>query len=293
MQHPFEALRPEYEALLASMQITRGPEVDHVAHKLLGFVNEGRYTSASLKTGVPIVWMAASFEREASSDFTRQAAQGDPLNQVSHNVPRGLGPYTGPDAWGVAAAVAYHIDGLDKVGAANWTFPLGCFEGELFNGFGPRGHSIHTGYLWAGTNHYVRGKYVADGVWDPNHVDTQLGMVPIMAKMIETQPNLAFGNAPPPMTVPVGLGSHETHDAFWLQAALNMVATAKPEFRAEIEKLGGPDKLDTDGSVGRQTMLVVRAFETAFGLTVDRGFAGPQVFGKLDELLGANWKPAA
>ncbi len=290
MQFPFDTLRPEYEALLASMQITRGPEVDHVAHKLLGFVNEGRYTAVSLQTGVPIAWMATSFEREASSDFRLSAAQGDPWNHVSTHVPRGRGPF---NSWDEAAIDAYHIDGLDKVGTAGWTEARACYEGEIFNGMGYRAHGIHSPYLWAGSNHYVAGKYVADGVWDAHAVDQQLGIVPVWRRMIELQPALAFGNAPPPMPVPIGLGTHETHDAFWLQAALNQAASIEPAFKAEIEKLGGPDRLVVDGSVGHETMLVVRAFETVAGLTVDRGFAGPQVFGKLDEILGADWKPPA
>jgi lysozyme family protein len=287
VQHPFEVLQSEYDALLATMQATRVEEIDHVAHKLLGFVDEGRYTAVSLQTGVPILWMATSFEREASSDFRLSAAQGDPWDRVSTHVPRGRGPFP---SWAAAAIDAYAIDGLDKVGIANWTEARACFEAELFNGFGYRAHGIHSPYLWAGCNHYVAGKYVADGVWDAHAVDQQLGVVPVWQRMLEIQPNLAFGNAPPPTPVPAGLGGpSEPHDTVWIQHALNALlgGPSEPHDTVWIQhalnalKIVEPPLVE-DGSYGRLTRQAVRTYQAAHELDVD-GFAGPLTLSQLEK----------
>jgi lysozyme family protein len=268
MQHPFEVLRPEYESLLARMVITRKDEIEAVAHKLLGFVHVGRYTQVSIETGVPVVWMATSFEREASSDFSRSPAQGDHWNAVSIHVPRGRGPFP---SWAAAAKDAYHIDGLDQIGAGNWTAARACYEGEVFNGFGYRAHGVHSPYLWAGSNNYVSGKYVADGVWDAHHVDTQLGIVPVMLRMIALEPSLDFAMPAPPLPAPIGVGGDETgaRDTKWIQHALNTL---------QID--GTP--LVEDGNYGRHTRAVVVEYQTRHGLTPD-GLAGPLTIAQLEK----------
>ena len=37
------------------------------------------------------------------------------------------------------------------------------YRWEAYNGFGSRRQGINTPYLWAFSNHYTKGKYVADG----------------------------------------------------------------------------------------------------------------------------------
>src|SRR5215471_7902167 len=113
MQHPFDRLKDEYNSLLSRMQITRQSEIDFVARKLMKFVNDGRYKEVSDKLGIPQVFIATSFEREASSDFRLSPAQGDPGDRVSVHVPRGRGPFP---SWTAAAVDAYTLDKLDKVG---------------------------------------------------------------------------------------------------------------------------------------------------------------------------------
>lgn len=254
MQHPFSALAPEYTQLLQSMVVAKQQAVASVADKLLSFVRQGRYAQVSAATGVPQVWMATSFEREASSNFALSPAQGDRWDRVSVHVPRGRGPF--PD-WATAAKDAYAIDGLDKIGAGNWTMERACYEGEIFNGMGYRAHGVHSPYLWAGTNIYSVGKYVADGVWDPNHADTQLGIVPVMLRMIALDPSISISAeivsikgapsiVPAPQPAPVGVGGGEQFDTKWVQHFLNQA---------------GYGPLIEDGNYGRRTRNAVLAFQ--------------------------------
>ena len=145
MKHQFEVLRPDYSQLLTAMVIRKEcrEAVDHAAVKLLGY--KTRYEPVSAANGVPIVFIAASFEREASSNFTKNPAQGSPLTVISRIIPHN-GPFR---TWFDAAIAGYHLNGLDQVGAGNWTWELMCFYGELFNGMGYRDfHHMHSPYLW-------------------------------------------------------------------------------------------------------------------------------------------------
>lgn len=269
MKHPYDALRPEYSQLLSAMVVR--PEarkhVDDVAVKILGY--RGRFDEVSAANGVPVIFMGPSFYREASLDFSRNPAQGWPLRSRSKNIPHN-GPFP---SWRAAALEAYRLNGLDQVGAERWTWELVCYYGETFNGFGPRNHGRHTGYLWAGTNVYDGGKYVADGVWDPNHHDEQLGIVPIARRMVELAPDLALRTViPPPAPVDLARSADpEKHGVRWLQEGF-----------AEL----GYD-IAVDGNYGRQTKHVVAEFERDYGLRQDGGYAGPEVVGALEKALEA------
>src|SRR5205814_2903433 len=52
-----------------------------------------RYQQIEATTGVPWFVIAVIHEREASQNFTKQLAQGDPLSKVSTHVPKGRGPF--------------------------------------------------------------------------------------------------------------------------------------------------------------------------------------------------------
>jgi lysozyme family protein len=270
MQHPFTLLKPEYTGLLAAMVVR--PEcvklVDEVAAKLVSY--KPRYQPVTDADWVPIVFIGPSFEREASSNFNDSPAQGDPWRRMSVHVPAHRGPYP---SWLAAAIDAYHINGLDKVGAGNWTWELVCFYGELFNGMGYRDyHRMHSPYLWGGTNIQTIGKYTADGQFDPNHMDQQLGIIPIAKRMVELDPSLALPATPyvPAPPIASGIAAEPESGAKWVQATLNT--------------LGHEPPLDVDGNYGRQTKIAVEQFQGSYGLDVD-GFVGSDTTAALRKAL--------
>ena len=271
MDHPFSRLKPEYSGLLAAMSIRKERKelIDHVAVKLIGF--KTRYEPVTAANGVPAIFIGPSFEREASSDFRRNPAQGWPLSSVSHVIPHN-GPFK---TWFDAAIAAYHLDGLDKVGAGNWTWELVCFYAEMFNGFGYRDvHHMHSPYLWGGTNIQTKGKYTTDGNFDPNAWDEQVGVIPVARRMVEIDPTLAL---PTVISPPIHSGlsisiDDDAVDTKWIQRALN--------------DIGWHPELGVDGSYGNQTKKAVEHFQRNYGLTVD-GFAGPETIGALKIAVAA------
>lgn len=60
-------------------------------------------------------------------------------------------------------------------------------------GYASRGRP--SPYIWAGTDQYVSGKYVRDGVYDPNAVDQQLGCAGMLLAMMQIDSSIKFGAA--------------------------------------------------------------------------------------------------
>jgi lysozyme family protein len=270
MSHPFTALKPEYTGLLAAMVVR--PEcmklVDEVASKLNAC--KARYLEVTAVDGVPAVFIGPSFEREASNNFTKNPAQGWSLHSVSKIIPHN-GPF--PD-WKSAAIAAYKLNGLDKVGASNWTWELICFYGELFNGFGYRDvHHMHSPYLWGGTNIQTKGKYTSDDKFDPNDMDPQLGIIPVARRMVELDKTLALPAVPYIPSPPIASGiaaADPACDTKWVQMTLN--------------SLGFWPELTPDGSYGFWTKLSVERFQHDYGLSVD-GLVGPDTTAALKKAI--------
>lgn len=284
MPHPFVELRPEYERLLATMVVERTSAVSAAADKIIR--NFQRYGDASVATAVPSSFIGTLDLRESDCDPRAGLGQGDPWSQVSRNVPRGKGPWR---SWTEAAIFYIHYDHLDDT-TQPWSMAYACWKGEAWNGFGPRNHGIFTGYLWGGSNHYRCGKYVSDGVWDGNHVDTQLGIIPVICEITRRYPSIAIGSAilpstdaPPlvPQQLPGALG--ELTGVSWIQSALNT-------WMAHTFAAADYDVLAVDGNYGRRTRETVRAFQAGAGLEAD-GLAGDATCAAIDTMLATFQQP--
>ena len=86
------------------------------------------------------------------------------------------------------------------VNRPDWTIAYALFRNEGFNGFGYRNKGLRSPYLWGGTTHQQRGKYVRDGVFDSTVMDTQLGVAAVIKAVVELEPALAIGTATPAPT---------------------------------------------------------------------------------------------
>lgn len=176
----------------ASMHIPAayGPEFQKVSDTLKKY--KARYEVVVKRLadmghpGMPWEFVAVTHYREAGFNnqgqprFDRYLGNGQVLSKKTTIVPAGRGPWGGPTAWedGAVDALLY----APPKAALNKDWSIGGTLNKLeeYNGLGYRYKGLPSPYLWARTDQYDKGKYVADGVYDPNHVDTQLGVAGIL-----------------------------------------------------------------------------------------------------------------
>ncbi|HWP52967.1 MAG TPA: hypothetical protein VN476_02480 [Pyrinomonadaceae bacterium] len=196
MAHTLSELRNEYETLFASCEIRpeRLNEVKAFAAKAVA--NKERYSTISELTDVPWYIIAAIHLLEATQSFAAHLHNGDPLTARTVNDPPGRPPVGAPPfKFNDSAVDALVFERFDRV--EDWTLPGALFNLERFNGFGTRDKGIHTPYLWSFSNHYTKGKFIADHVFDPNAVSRQCGAAVLLKRMLSEQTFSFPANIPP------------------------------------------------------------------------------------------------
>lgn len=160
---------------------------------------KSRYQAVEVKTGVPWAVIAVIHERESSQNWGRSLAQGDSWDRVSVHVPAGRGPFK---SWEEAAVDSLVNCAPYAARNKDWSIGGSLTKLEEYNGLGYASRGKPSPYLWAGTNQYTSGKYVRDGVYDPNVVDRQPGCVNLLLEMMALDPSITFTGAkitPPPI----------------------------------------------------------------------------------------------
>lgn len=209
--YPFERLKGEYSRRWAAMTInpSRRPGMELIANKIIA--NQKRYENLQKLTGVPWYFIGMLHFRESSCNFNRHLHNGDPLSGKTYHVPAGRIPGKNPPYTFEESAVdALAMMGYTKI--KNWTVEQIAYRSEMFNGFGYRMNGFPSAYLWAGTNQYRSGKYIADGVFDPNAVDTQQGTMGVLKVILEKTHTDISGETIPKEIIPKEPKSEEEEE---------------------------------------------------------------------------------
>jgi lysozyme family protein len=250
----FDDLRAGYSELWNSM--LERPDwkgkIDRAAQEIIKSRKE--YHNVEALTGVPWFVVGLIHYMESGKDFATHLHNGDPLSARTSNEPVGR-PKTGapPFSWSESAADALRYDQLDQV--ADWSLERVAFELEKFNGFRSRTeHHINTPYLWSGTTHYTKGKFVSDNVWDPDVVSRQVGCMPILRRLIPLDPSIEGALRAPNLSEQPANDENEeaTLDLSELQHRLKQI----PLYRDEI-----------DGIYGRSTRRAIQALLLSHGIS--------------------------
>jgi lysozyme family protein len=192
-------LAEEYVSLYRSCVYDRRrfEAIDVLVDGLLA--HKERYETVSEAVGAPWYFVAVIHRMESSSDFTRHLHNGDPLTDRTRHVPAGR-PKKGspPFTWEESATDALKLRRIDKV--PSWPLPRLLYEIEGYNGWGYRLYHPHvlSPYLWSWSNHYVSGKYVADGRWSDTARSRQCGAA-VLLRRIEERGEISFAKVEAPL----------------------------------------------------------------------------------------------
>ena len=156
-------------------------ELTKVVNKLLTL--RKMYQEVELKTGCAWQLIGAIHSMECGFSITH-LHNGDVLSERTTHVPKGRPLKSNPPfSWIESAVDAIEFDNLEKIKTDN--IPYLLFRLELYNGKGYLKMDKPSPYLWSGSHHYSKGKYVKDGVYDPNAISKQLGGALILKELIK------------------------------------------------------------------------------------------------------------
>jgi lysozyme family protein len=181
----FEDVADGYRALFRTCVIRTDmiSQVKWYTDKLADPVRRERYQKIEDDICVPWYFVGIIHGMECGFDFNKHLHNGDPLKFRTVQVPKGR-PQTWnpPTDWHSSAVDALRYDKFADL--TDWDLARMLYRWEAYNGWRSRLlHNINTPYLWSFSNHYTKGKFVADNVWDANAVSKQCGAA-VMLKMI-------------------------------------------------------------------------------------------------------------
>ena len=144
---------------------------------------------------MPWYFIAVTHGLEASFNFRAHLHNGDfPLSSRTRQVPAGRPTkWLPPSDWESSARDAQRLLGF--TGQKDWSLERTLYRLEAYNGFGYRSYGVPTPYLWSFSNHYDRGKYVADGKFSYTARSQQCG-ASVMLKMLAEAGELVWPSAP-------------------------------------------------------------------------------------------------
>jgi lysozyme family protein len=193
-------LRAENERRWSVVRLTR--PFSAISDQLIAA--KSRYLAVEAKTGVPWFVIASIHMRESSRSFSGVLHNGERIigtNRQTRLVPKGRGPFA---TWEDAAVDA--LVNCPPYAARNTDWSIGgtLTMLEQYNGLGYAAKGLPSPYVWAGTDQYVKGKYVSDGKFDPNAVDAQPGCAGMILAIMAADVSVKFGGVvkPPPEPVP-------------------------------------------------------------------------------------------
>jgi len=178
-------LRQEYQQRFdgAKVLAARQEMVAQSVGKILG--NRARYERITKSMKMPWYFLAIVHGLEADFRFDSHLHNGDPLTGRTVRVPAGR-PARGaaPFSWEESAIDAIGVNGYDKW--SDWSIAGMLVVWERYNGLGYRQYGINSPYVWACTDLYAKGLYVADGRFDAKAESRQCGAVAMLKALIAT-----------------------------------------------------------------------------------------------------------
>ncbi|MDX2259916.1 MAG: hypothetical protein NW205_13505 [Hyphomicrobiaceae bacterium] len=182
----FESVKESYAKLFANCQVREANRstVEWYMSQLVNGDNQKRWLAVAQEACCPWYFVGIIHAMEASFNFRSHLHNGDSLKARTVLIPSGRPKvWNPPNDWETSAVDALAYDGFTNV--TDWTLERTLYRWEAYNGFRSRKNGINTPYLWSFSNHYSKGKFVADNVWDPNAVSKQCGAAVMLKVLVD------------------------------------------------------------------------------------------------------------
>ena len=182
----FGDLRDEYAAYFESARLRAEHGESSDFHLAMMRKSKPRYRAVGDRANVPWAFIGVIHALEASFNFRAHFHNGDfPLNQRTRQVPAGRPSiWLPPSDWDASAIDALKLMGF--AGQEDWSIPRMLHRLEAYNGFGYRRRGLVSPYLWSFSSLYERGKFVADGRYDPRARSQQCGAATMLRLLVDT-----------------------------------------------------------------------------------------------------------
>lgn len=184
---PLSEIAGEYRELFASCKVRSEHQstIDDYVSRMLDKSARDRYNAIYVETCIPWYFVAGIHALEATFNFNTHLHNGDSLRGKTTHVPSGRPKvWNPPNDWATSAVDALTMKAYEK--ETSWTLPEVLYRWEKYNGVRSRVlHKINTPYLWSYSQHYTKGKYKADNVWDPNYVSKQPGAAVLLRRLVD------------------------------------------------------------------------------------------------------------
>lgn len=186
-----EKLSNEYKNLFDTLIIQPGWLDDVESDVESARRGKARYEKLGIQAKCPWFIVAIIHKKECAYNFHQHLHNGDDLSKRTVQIPVGR-PVKGepPFTFEASALDALEYDKVSNVKV--WDLPGCLFFFEKYNGFayrpGMKGYRTtplaRSPYLWAGSQHWQKGKFVKDRVFDPEAGSKNLGAA-VLLKALE------------------------------------------------------------------------------------------------------------
>ncbi|MCP5419918.1 MAG: hypothetical protein H6970_07200 [Gammaproteobacteria bacterium] len=233
-----DELQADYRQLFSTCvpRDDRSEEIETLISAMVA--DRDRYQAVAKELGMPWFVVAALHAVERQRDFSCHLHNGDPLTERTRHMPDGR-PKDGdpPFTWEESACDALRLRFLDQW--HDWSIPGTLFKLEEYGTWGYRQHhpEVLSPYLWSGSTHYEKGKYITNDTWSDTAVYGHCGAAVLLRRLAE-QGHIDFPDANRE-TIPTLRYTEEGSPDPWvteLQRSLNRV----PGIFIKVDGLAGP-----------------------------------------------------
>lgn len=181
---------PRYAKYWDAMVINAARVPEFTKEAQFAIAHKTTYQDIEKATGVPWAMLATLHRRESDANFNAYLGNGQSLAHRTTIVPKGRGPFTGPDAFVDGGVDAVNQEGWGYI--SNWPIELQLYKAMLFNGPGYEMRGLPSPYVWGGTNIQKPGKFVADHEFNARVMDPQPGCAPLLFMIGKLDSSVVF-----------------------------------------------------------------------------------------------------